>query len=659
MPLTDNNLNKEAFGETRTFAVAEHSADTMKARINRDNSQALRAKKQSALPPKQIARHTEIPSRAAPHGRVQTPAPRQIPEKTTPVTEDMDFDFLPPEGAAESANSGSGRSYTEFKPGDLQKNTQPAPVTESPSPIPSNAPARDAEPDRTPAAVPAPAPIAAESAPARPAVNPAPEGPEPADRQIAPPRAERSLDALSGRLSGRLSAELSAEAAQSPQKPVPAKAAPGKSAAVQPAKSANPIHPVRAGEDRLERQMMKTRTSDFKIDADRATAGRRKKQEPEVREVSDEGGNTVLSVIKAIVYIIFVLISAIALSVFSISVANDIYAFVKPEDAVEVTIPENTTLDELSKILAEKEVIRYPTIFKFYAVHQHDDMEYVPGTYTVTPMMNYDALLSEFKEKEVTGTVRITIPEGYTTDDIISLFVDKYGIGTREGFVDVIQNYDFDYWFIRELEETGVSENRIYRLDGYLFPDTYEFYLNSSEQTVINRLLVRFGQIYTRDYRSATQELGFTVDQVVTLASMIEKEAAAPSEFFNVASVFLNRLKIPDVFPRLESDATVVYAIQHDTGERTVDLYYDSPYNTYMYDGFPPGPIANPSASAILSVLLAQETNYYYFVSGEGMTYFSETKEEHDQHIAEIVAAGQAQNMAEPYVPQTPAEGQP
>ena len=78
-----------------------------------------------------------------------------------------------------------------------------------------------------------------------------------------------------------------------------------------------------------------------------------------------------------------------------------------------------------------------------------------------------------------------------------------------------------------------------------------------------------------------------------------------------------------------------------------------------MYDGFPPGPIANPSASAILSVLLAQETNYYYFVSGEGMTYFSETKEEHDQHIAEIVAAGQAQNMAEPYVPQTPAEGQP
>ncbi|MBQ3955833.1 MAG: endolytic transglycosylase MltG, partial [Clostridia bacterium] len=411
-----------------------------------------------------------------------------------------------------------------------------------------------------------------------------------------------------------------------------------------------------------KKQLTRTRTSDFRVDDVNRTSSRKKKDEPEVvYESSDEGGNTVLSVIKAIVYIIFVLITSVALSVFGISVANDMFAFVKSDEAVQVTIPQNATLDEVAAELAEEGVIRYPRIFKLYAIYKaHDDMEYIGGEYTVSPMTNYSGLLAEFKEKEVTGTVRITIPEGYTTDDIIDLFVNRYGIGTREGFVDVIQNYEFDYWFIREMEENGISENRIYRLDGYLFPDTYDFYLNSSEQTVINRLLRRFSQIFTREYRNQCAELGFTVDQIVTLASMIEKEAAAPSEFFNVSSVFHNRLKMPDVYPRMESDATVVYAIEHETGERTVDLHYDTPYNTYLYDGLPPGPIANPSASAMLAALMVPETNFYYFVSGNGVTYFSETKEEHDQRIEEIRQAESVLNVAEPDAPQTaPADETP
>ena len=140
---------------------------------------------------------------------------------------------------------------------------------------------------------------------------------------------------------------------------------------------------------------------------------------------------------------------------------------------------------------------------------------------------------------------------------------------------------------------------------------------------------------------------------------MIEKEAAAPSEFVDVASVFLNRLKVPDVFPRMESDATVVYAIEHNTGERTVDLTYNSPYNTYIYEGLPPGPIANPSASAILAVLIAQETPYYYFVSDGSVTYFAVTKEEHDQNIENIRQAGIAVNVPEPAAPPAPAEENP
>ena len=410
-------------------------------------------------------------------------------------------------------------------------------------------------------------------------------------------------------------------------------------------------------------QMMKTRTSDLSIDAsaERRAAPKKKEEEkkPKEKVVSDAGGNTVVSVVKAIVYIIFVVIVSVVSAIAIILVSNDVFAFVKPDEAVEITLPEYTTLDELASILYRNDVIRYPKVFKYYAVFKKDDQNYIAGDYTVSPMMNYKSLLAEFKEKEVTGTVRVTIPEGFSTDEIIRLFVEQYGIGTKEGFVDAIQNYDFDYWFIRELEESGRTKDRIYRLDGYLFPDTYEFYLNSSEVTVLNKMLRRFAQIFTKEYRSLCEELGFTVDEIVTLASMIEKEAAAPSEFLQVSSVFHNRLKRPDVFPRMESDATVVYAIAHDTGERTVDLYYDTPYNTYQHDGLPPGPIANPSASALLAALTVQETPYYYFVSGMGTTFFSETKEEHDQHIAEIREAAQASGGELTNIPQIYVEPEP
>ena len=554
MPFTDNNLNKEVLGETQTFAVADRSADALKARINRDNSQALRAK-----------------------------AARQ-------------------RGSSPAVGTESVQGREASGPTDRP--------TDRPSVL-----------------------DAIRAAGAVPAENRAVREQDPGSR--GPVRANGYADEDDAKSDRMLRSQE--------DEPV-RRSAPEKRTTSRPVQG--------TGE---RRQMAKTRTSDFKVDeVSRASSGKKKKEPEVVYESSDEGGNTVLSLIKAIVYIIFVLISAVALSVFGISVANDMFAFVKSDEAVQVTIPPNATLDELAQILADEGVIRYPRIFKLYAIHKaHDDMEYIAGDYTVSPMTNYSGLLYEFKEKEVTGTVRITIPEGYTTDDIIDLFVNRYGIGTREGFVNVIQNGDFsDYWFVRELEENGANPNRIYRLDGYLFPDTYDFYLNSSEQTVINRLLRRFSQIFTREYRNQCAELGFTVDQIVTLASMIEKEAAAPSEFFNVSSVFHNRLKIPDVFPRMESDATVVYAIEHDTGERTVDLHYDSPYNTYMYDGLPPGPIANPSASAMLAALMVPETSFYYFVSGNGVTYFSETKEEHDRHIEEIRQAEAALNMVEPDAPQ-------
>jgi len=351
----------------------------------------------------------------------------------------------------------------------------------------------------------------------------------------------------------------------------------------------------------------------------------------------DEGGNTVVSVVKAVVYMIFVIVVSAFLSVAIIAVGNDVFAFVKNDVAVDVTIPEYASLDNVAEILFENDVIAYPQVFKLYAQLKKDDGKFVAGDYQVTPMLNYDELLDSFKEQPKSGISRITIPEGYTTDEIINLMV-SYGIGTREGYVEAIQNYDFDYWFLDELEANGISEDRLYRLDGYLFPDTYDFYNSSSEVSVLNKLLKRFGQIFTKEYKLQGETMGYTVDQILMIASLIEKEAGYPSEFFNVSSVFHNRLNNRWNYPKLESDASIVYAIQHLTGERPqrIDTNYDTPYNTYLYNGLPPGPIANPSASAILAALSPSNTEFYFFVSDGSRTYFSETKEEHDAFIEEI-----------------------
>lgn len=376
----------------------------------------------------------------------------------------------------------------------------------------------------------------------------------------------------------------------------------------------------------------------------------KKKSPAKRREEEDEseGGNAILSVIKAITYIVAVIVVSVFLAVFIVLVGNDVYAFVKSDTVVEVTIPEYATLNDISVILHENGVIEYPTIFKIYANLQEKDNEtedgqlkesekFLAGTYAVTPMMNYDELLAAFKPKKPTGTSRITIPEGYTTDQIIDLFVSK-GIGTREGYVDVINNYDFDYWFIDELEENGWKGGRYYRLDGYLFPDTYEFYNASSEEVVIGKLLKRFNQVFVSDYAQKAKDLGYTVDELLTLASMIEKEGGTQSDFFNISSVFNNRLKNPGAYPYLESDATIVYAIEHETGEHITPTKehtaYETPYNTYTNAGLPPGPIANPSASAIRAALYPADTEYYYFYSvSSSVTLYAKTYPEHLENI--------------------------
>jgi len=351
------------------------------------------------------------------------------------------------------------------------------------------------------------------------------------------------------------------------------------------------------------------------------------------------GADMMIGIVKAIAYMVVILVVSVFISIFVIRVGNDVFAFVKSDEAVDVTIPEDAKVSDIAQILHDNGIISFPGVFKMYASIKKDKGPFVAGDYTVSPSMSYDDLRRAFKEQVVTGTVWITIPEGYTTDEIIDLLVEN-GIGKREKYIEVINNYDFDYWFVKELEEKGVSDDRAYRLDGYLFPDTYEFYKASSEETVINRLLKRFDEVFVEDYRTKAGELGYTVDEILTIASLVEKEAGGMGDFMYVSSVFHNRLNNPAYYPRMESDATTVYAIQIATGKRPdkvtpEDNKFDHPYNTYIYSGLTPGPITNPSASAIRYALYPADTNYYYFITDNaGKVYYASGIGEHEQNIA-------------------------
>ena len=316
-----------------------------------------------------------------------------------------------------------------------------------------------------------------------------------------------------------------------------------------------------------------------------------------------------------------------------------------------MVVPENATVEDIADILGEAGVIRYPKLFKLYAGFQDVDgvddegnSIFIPGTYAISPMNNYQQLLAAFQKQYTRDVVWVTFPEGSTVEDIITILTKDYGISTREDLVRAINEYDgYGMDFIDEID---MSNGRCYRLEGYLFPDTYQFYTDSSAETIIYKMLVNFKKKLAYigdDYCSERlAELGMTLDEVVTLASMIEKEVKYAIDYDQVSSVFHNRLQDPANFPKLESDATTVYAILMATGERpetltAEELAFDDPYNTRASKGLPPGAIGNPGYEALYCAFYPANTKYYYFVAdGSGYNLYAKNLAGHNANVASV-----------------------
>lgn len=291
-------------------------------------------------------------------------------------------------------------------------------------------------------------------------------------------------------------------------------------------------------------------------------------------------------------------------------------------ETVSVTIPDGAGTEEIANILKENDLIGSVFGFKLTSKLEGFDGTYKQGTYNVDTGMTKRQIMELIQSGKVATDIKLTIPEGYTVKQIAAK-VEEEGICTAEAFINEVNTGTFEYAFLKDLPE------REYRLEGYLFPDTYFLNVDMGAHEVIDMMLKRFEQMYTKEYQDAVTSSGYTLDEIVTLASMVEKEIKLPEERARAAGVMYNRLRDGIT---LGIDATVLYAVGKTAGELTqADLDIDSPYNTRKNYGLPLGPISNPGEASIKAALFPETHKYLYYVveaAGKDNHVYCETYDE-------------------------------
>ena len=336
----------------------------------------------------------------------------------------------------------------------------------------------------------------------------------------------------------------------------------------------------------------------------------------------------------------------------------DVMSFGKPQVTAYITVTEEDDIESVSQMLADANLIRYPGLFQKFAEITKKADRINTGTFELGSHLDYNAMINNLvyinKPKE---EIQITFPEGYNTAQTFRL-LEEEGVCSVADLEEYAENGDFSkYWFLEGVERTGD-----YWLEGYLAPDTYRFYTNDDPQNVIEKFLnafdARFTDIMHEDlaqmqerYAGMLSRRGYseeyiaehplTLHQVLTIASVVERERATEDECFDIAAVFYNRVTNPDILT-MGSDATVYYALGdyfREHGELTAeDLENDSPYNTRKAIGIPPGPICNPGAYALYAALDPNDNNFHYFIYDKANNehQFSETYEEHLRKAEEL-----------------------
>lgn len=325
--------------------------------------------------------------------------------------------------------------------------------------------------------------------------------------------------------------------------------------------------------------------------------------------------------------------------------AADVLALGKQGQSVTVTIEVSDRLPDIAKKLQQAGLVRYPNLFEQFArlTGKGDGILVGSITFKDTQVYDYNALINAMSFRGGSEiTIDVLIPEGYSCAQIFQLLEEK-GVCSVKDLEEYAANGEIDkYWFL-----DGVDRGHKYCLEGFLFPDTYNFYMNSDPGEVIEKLLDGFESRFTKDMleefallNNRLPNVHLTMRELVTLASIIEKEKATAPEGYTIASVFYNRLNEPGKYPHLQSDATILYATKYyNAGQLVTDEQINaSPYNTYTHKGLPAGPIANPGLESLKAAIAPKDTAFYFFVYDEeaGQHRFSKTLGEHTDWVNKL-----------------------
>ncbi len=335
---------------------------------------------------------------------------------------------------------------------------------------------------------------------------------------------------------------------------------------------------------------------------------------------------------------------------------KDFTGMAKESHEYEIVVTDDMNVSQIAQLLYEHDIIEMPSLFKMYINISDKTEGFLNGEFIVKSNMSYDIIVDTLKTvKTYTETVMVMIPEGSTAQDIGRILEQNYVCRAKDFelfYKSKIEKFDFE-------EQIPENDERFYYLEGYLFPDTYEFYViddlkeNPDFDTLeyaknaANKMYSNFENKITKAMEYRMKELGLTLDETIILASLIQKEGTNEENFAMISSVFHNRLDNMGEFPYLQSDTTYTYienCIEPEIPDSAGDAYDEIilAYDTYQCEGLPVGAVCSPGLDAIKAALNPADTNYFYFLaSDDGAFYYAETNAEHEQNIidAELRAA--------------------
>lgn len=351
----------------------------------------------------------------------------------------------------------------------------------------------------------------------------------------------------------------------------------------------------------------------------------------------------------AVVLFACILIFTTLASYLSITAINDVLAITQSDDSVPVEIykknekgeddlTQNLTYDEIIDILAEENLVSRKNFCKLFAKFRHFDNEaykFKPGAYTFKKSMGVEGMLYKCLQQTKTAeTVTVSFPEGWTITQMFQKLETNNVCSAKALYAALdsfAQTHANEYPFLNDVPN---DDSRYQNLEGYLFPDTYDFYVESDPNSVIAKMFASFGSHWDAECKAQAEKLGYTMDQIITIASIIQKEAADSTQMKDVSSVIHNRLRNSMNYPSIGCDSTYDYisnyydAANFGVGQKA---YYLNKYATDKNRGLPPGPIANPGLDAIDAALYPSNTNYYFFQHDKrGNIYLASTKSQFD-----------------------------